>query len=258
MEENIIYDEELQHWGVKGQKWGVRKYQNKDGSLTPAGKKRYGSLTEAVGAVKAAHIKAKRKKQLAEARKVAAEKKAAAEQRAKDVADGKISARKMTSEELQKQIDKLNLEKRYKQLMKETSPSADTVNAGKSFAKKMWNEAIQPGVVTATKEVLGNVIMDQAKKQFGFKDSELDTLKKSWEKMDYKQKISNAEKTIDENKRKMSGEYDDDKSPSIEDRRKIYENPNLISEKEKERLKESHLAFIKETEEKEKRYKILP
>lgn len=32
---------ELQHWGVKGMKWGVRRYQNKDGSLTPAGKKRY-------------------------------------------------------------------------------------------------------------------------------------------------------------------------------------------------------------------------
>lgn len=32
---------QLYHWGIKGQKWGVRKYQNKDGSLTPAGKKRY-------------------------------------------------------------------------------------------------------------------------------------------------------------------------------------------------------------------------
>lgn len=32
---------ELYHWGIKGQKWGVRRYQNKDGSLTPAGKKRY-------------------------------------------------------------------------------------------------------------------------------------------------------------------------------------------------------------------------
>lgn len=31
---------ELYHWGVKGQKWGVRRYQNKDGTLTPAGKKR--------------------------------------------------------------------------------------------------------------------------------------------------------------------------------------------------------------------------
>ena len=31
----------LFHHGIKGQKWGVRRYQNKDGSLTSAGKKRY-------------------------------------------------------------------------------------------------------------------------------------------------------------------------------------------------------------------------
>ena len=32
---------ELMHYGIKGQKWGLRRYQNKDGTLTPAGKKRY-------------------------------------------------------------------------------------------------------------------------------------------------------------------------------------------------------------------------
>lgn len=32
---------ELYHWGVKGMKWGVRRYQNKDGTLTDAGQKRY-------------------------------------------------------------------------------------------------------------------------------------------------------------------------------------------------------------------------
>lgn len=35
---------ELQHHGTKGMRWGIRRFQNKDGSLTPAGKKRYGVI----------------------------------------------------------------------------------------------------------------------------------------------------------------------------------------------------------------------
>lgn len=31
----------IQHHGIKGMKWGVRRYQNRDGSLTAEGKKRY-------------------------------------------------------------------------------------------------------------------------------------------------------------------------------------------------------------------------
>lgn len=40
MSEYRIISGELRHHGIKGQKWGVRRFQNKDGSYTPAGKKR--------------------------------------------------------------------------------------------------------------------------------------------------------------------------------------------------------------------------
>ena len=36
----VVYSDELCHYGVLGMRWGIRRYQNPDGSLTAAGKKR--------------------------------------------------------------------------------------------------------------------------------------------------------------------------------------------------------------------------
>lgn len=43
----FTYTNELYHHGIKGQKWGVRRYQNEDGSLTAKGIKRYDMSSEA-------------------------------------------------------------------------------------------------------------------------------------------------------------------------------------------------------------------
>lgn len=47
--ENYGYELVLIHSGTKGMKWGVRRYQNKDGSLTELGKKRYYKEADAAG-----------------------------------------------------------------------------------------------------------------------------------------------------------------------------------------------------------------
>lgn len=58
------YGDTLYHHGIKGQKWGLRRFQNEDGSLTPAGKKRYGYLEESANKASkfAAYAKEEEKK----------------------------------------------------------------------------------------------------------------------------------------------------------------------------------------------------
>lgn len=48
MEYRVVQSNELSHHGILGMKWGVRRYQNSDGSLTDAGKKRYAKDTKDV------------------------------------------------------------------------------------------------------------------------------------------------------------------------------------------------------------------
>lgn len=51
-----FYGDELQHYGILGQKWGIRRFQNPDGTLTPAGKARYGTDAEKLAAKDAQRV----------------------------------------------------------------------------------------------------------------------------------------------------------------------------------------------------------
>lgn len=71
--------EELYHHGVKGQKWGIRRYQNDDGTLTAEGKKRYG--VESVSEMSKETLK-----------QYQADRKAAAKEAIKDLKSKKLKA----------------------------------------------------------------------------------------------------------------------------------------------------------------------
>lgn len=81
-----IHNDELTHWGIKGMRWGIRRYQNKDGSLTAAGQKRYDADMKKTEA-KIKKLETKRKNQ--QATKEQAEKLKAAKAHLKDLKKGK-------------------------------------------------------------------------------------------------------------------------------------------------------------------------
>lgn len=89
------------HSGVKGQKWGVRRFQNKDGSLTPAGKKRYKPFSRKSDKY---HDDYKR-------------------------AHSKKSVKEMSDSELRERNNRLNSEKQYKELTKKKGIGKKVVSA---------------------------------------------------------------------------------------------------------------------------------
>ena len=119
--------DELKHYGIKGMKWGVRRFQNKDGSLTADGRKRYGSED-----LKSMQKQVNQGKNVVEGVKKTRAK-AAEKQTEKKIRD---DLSKMSDQELRDIVKRLNMEERYMQVMK----SRDVVT-GKSKVDKILDYA---------------------------------------------------------------------------------------------------------------------
>ena len=119
MERFDEWDSFLCHHGIKGQKWGVRNYQNADGSLTAAGKERYGGG-------KGFEAKSKRAKNDRPRQSTKELKRAARKEKVKAAMKSTLAKakeaykrrhpEKMSDDELKRRLNRLTLEKQYRDL----------------------------------------------------------------------------------------------------------------------------------------------
>ena len=154
-------ENELMHWGIKGMKWGVRRYQNKDGSLTPAGKKRYdkemAKLKEEEKIAKNKLRTQAKLNKLDEKRKEIEALKSGTPIAKSTKQHSKPSVKDMSDEELRQTVNRLLMEQQYAKL------NPQQVSVGQKFVKKVMNDVVAPAATEVGKNVLKDAMTKAVK-----------------------------------------------------------------------------------------------
>lgn len=165
-------ENELMHWGIKGMKWGVRRYQNKDGSLTPAGKRRY---EQEMAKLKEEEKIAKNKlrtqaklNKLDEKRKEIEALKSGKPIVKKTNQSSTPSVKDMSDEELRRVVNRLLMEQQYAKLKPEQ------VSTGKKFVDKVMKDVVAPAATEVGKNVLKDVMTKTVKNAIEKKEKKQD------------------------------------------------------------------------------------
>lgn len=170
------YTDELYHWGVPGMRWGVRRYQNKDGSLTPAGRRRANKLKSQYEKITGRPLK---QKPIKPAKSTNQNQNKNESKKVKDMSDT----------ELRDRYNRLNMEKQVEQLENDLAP------AGKKVMNRIKKDVIAPAMIDAGRRVLTNVLNDlgkEATKGMKPKDSLAD-LKKEVDELELRKRKKKAE-----------------------------------------------------------------
>ena len=149
--------DELVHYGIKGQKWGKRQYQNKDGSLTPAGRERYGSkenFEQQYPAEQKAAMNAVRKAsdETVKTAKVAKEYENERTRKKQRKADKALEeavrdrARNMSDQELREAVNRLNMEENYARMMQ----NRERIDVGESAVTKILDGTMKGMTMAST------------------------------------------------------------------------------------------------------------
>lgn len=199
---------ELTHWGIKGMRWGVRRYQNDDGSLTAAGKKRYASEMKTL----------KEKERSLKKRQAAKDKfdnlnaKRKALNEWEDELDGKRvpskpthkkTASEMTMEELWERTSRMQAEANYYNAQKNLAAATPKkISTGQRFVNSLMNDVVAPAAKNVGKSWLENTLKDK----LGLNDKDKKEAKKTIEDLtkEFKLKTDKKNEELEDIRREIA------------------------------------------------------